>query len=535
LIVLRSGNDKASSTVTPRKESSMKNGLRHVGVGMLVLGSLACGDGKDSSFANGAGSGVPGTGANKGTLGNLGGSVGGSVDGGLSPLSALQANCDDAGRCTCVNGSTTTIEGFVYDPAGVNPLYNVTVYVPDPNSPLPNLDSVPLGCGCSQLYPSTVLATSYPTDATGHFVIPCAPSGNVSLVVQTGKWRRQYDNIAVTANTSNQAPKLTLPANSSEGSLPNIAISTGGADSLECLPLRLGVSSSEYVLGSAADGHIHIYTGYHGATMAQGSVASPQTLWDGQSDMNQHDVVLLSCEGAETAGMTSTSQTYLMNYANAGGRVFASHFHYAWFNTGPFSTTPNQLATWITGAQSIDDKVSFSADIDTTLAGGAPFPEGSALEQWLNGVGALTNGQLPIWFARHNVQALVQPPSTEWIHLDPSVSQAPSATQYFSVDTPIGGAAGSVCGRIVYSDLHVSGGPNANEPGVSPDYPSDAGTGGSRYGGGGGMHGGIVPSGCASHPLTPQEEALEFMLFDLSSCLVPIGQTTSAVPTIIPR
>jgi hypothetical protein len=507
----------------------MKIALGHVGIGLLLLGPLACGSsGKDSGF-NGGGSGSSGPAgshANSGFLGNTGG---GPSDGGTSSSpGSLQANCDDAGHCSCSNGSTTTIEGYVYDPAGVNPLYNVSVYVPDPSSPLPNLDNVALGCGCSQLYPATVLATSYPTDATGHFVIPCAPSGTVSLVVQTGKWRKQYDGIAVTANQSNQVPKLTLPASSAEGSLPNIAISTGGADSLECLPLRLGVKASEYVLGSATGGHIHIYTGYHGATMTQGSVESYQTLWDQQSDLNQHDVVLLSCEGQETTGgspgvaMNSTYQTYLMNYANAGGRVFASHYHYAWFNTGPFATGANQVAKWNTGGQQIDDSRSFPADIDTTLVDGGAFPEGTALDQWLNGVGALTNNQLDIWFARDNVKALLQPPSTEWIHLDSNVSQAPSATQYFSVDTPIGGQ--SVCGRIVYSDLHVSGGPGTNAPMVPPDYP-----GASKN------QGGTVPSQCASHPLTPQEEALEFMFFDLSSCLVPIGQTTTVPPTTIPR
>jgi hypothetical protein len=108
-------------------------------------------------------------------------------------------------------------------------------------------------------------------------------------------------------------------------------------------------------MGSAMGGHIHIYSGYHGATTAQGSVASVDTLWDQQADLNEHDVVLLSCEGQETTGgapgarMNATFQNYLMAYANAGGRVFASHYHYAWFNTGPFNTGANRLATWSTG------------------------------------------------------------------------------------------------------------------------------------------------------------------------------------------
>ncbi|MCL2448393.1 MAG: hypothetical protein FWD17_05550 [Polyangiaceae bacterium] len=551
----------------------MKRGFGHIGVGVLVLGALACGGDKSSGFQPNKGtagvfggtgtagtSGTAGTGgtsasAGFGSSGNMVGPLGTGTSGtaGSGGTGApANATCNDAGQCTCSDGSSTSIEGYVYDPAGKNPLYNVTVYIPDPSTPLPNLDSVPLGCGCSQLYPASVLATSYPSDVTGHFVIPCAPSGMVSLVVQTGKWRRQYDGISVTANAVNQVPMLTLPADSTQGSLPNIAISTGGADSLECLPLRIGVSATEYVLGSATGGHMHIYTGAGGAVTPQGSAQSNQTLWDSQADLNQHDVVLLSCEGAETdfggggggrtgggGGNATTSQTYLMNYANAGGRVFASHFHYAWFNTGPFNTAPNQIATWLTGANQIDDSTSFPGDIDTTLASGAAFPEGTALEQWLSNIGALTNNQLPIWFARYNVQALLQPPSTEWIHLDQSVMGggggggtrggggttrgAGGATQYFSVDTPIGASAESVCGRVVYSDLHVSGGPGMNAGSAPPDYPNSGGGFGGGGGGGGGTQA-VVPTGCAMHPLTPQEDALEFMLFDLTSCLVPIGQ-----------
>jgi hypothetical protein len=55
-------------------------------------------------------------------------------------------------------------------------------------------------------------------------------------------------------------------------------------------------------------------------------------------------------------------------------------------------------------------------------------------------------------------------------------------------------------------------------PGVTPDYQA-----------GGGID--IVPSGCANRALTPQEKALEFMLFDLTSCLVPVSNTPpQAIP-----
>jgi len=89
------------------------------------------------------------------------------------------------------------------------------------------------------------------------------------------------------------------------------------------------------------------------------------------------------------------------------------------------------------------------------------------------------------------------------------------ATEYFSFDTPLGVEPVEQCGRVVYSDLHV--GAASDDYGVTdPDDNIPAGA--------------IVPTGCASNQLSPQEKALEFMLFDLSGCVTPPDQGAGGVP-----
>ena len=234
----------------------------------------------------------------------------------------------------------------------------------------------------------------------------------------------------------------------------------------------------------------------------------------------RYDIVMLSCEGLPTAGVTATTATYLAPYVNAGGRVFAEHYHYAFFtayNKTPGTPYPQfaNVADWTTVGLAANDGYSsdISGVIETTLPNGQAFPEGVALKAWLGNVGALNaNGEIvvPVATARVNGVVSASNVATPWVQTDPSVS--PPSTQYFSWDMPFNppvddAGVPQYCGRVVYSDMHVSG--------TAADYKG----------------GTVVPSGCdATTKLSADEDAIEFILFDLSSCITPVGFTPQPPP-----
>ena len=409
------------------------------------------------------------------------------------PLGCERLQCQ---QTECESGKTT-ISGRVYDPAGKNSLYNVAVYIPN-STPMP----LPAGASCApceSLYTGNPVVTAL-TDSFGDFVIENAPDGeNIPLVVQIGKWRRQFVLPRVVPCQDNPLPNrsLTLPKNRREGDMPNIAISTGAADTLECLLRRVGVDASEYASGTD-DGRIHIFQGTKGPSGRGGggtrdapntTVPAPPSatgLWQSADELMKYDIVLLSCEGRETQGLNREA---LHDYASRGGRVFASHFHYAWFNEGPYAE--ENLANWSVGS---NDMGNISAQIVTS------FPKGQALWEWLRNNRGLVNGELPIQEARHNADVgEIHTASQAWIVANDK-SNPPGATQYFSFNTPtdarIGPDGGDYCGRVVYSDLHVGA---ASGDDIELD----------------------IPDACTDVELSPQEKALEFMLFDLSACVTP--------------
>jgi len=306
--------------------------------------------------------------------GNSGAGRGGSGtgQGGAHPcvdLECRQSTCT-RGNCMvrCPAGTRTTVSGTIYDPAGKIPLYNISVYVP--NAPLadiadgPSCDPCDSATGTSLLSGSPISITK--TDVAGRFTLGMmggdVPAGDgVPLVIQVGKWRRQVMLGAVAACQDNPLAdadhNLRLPRNKAEGHIPKMALTTGSLDALECLLRKIGIDELEFT-PETADGRVNFYAGgggtssYDARLNAGAPITAVHPWWDSLDNLRKYDIILHSCEGGQgdyrngppMSAKSMAARQALQDFADMGGRVFASHWHSYWFQSGPPAF--QRIATW---------------------------------------------------------------------------------------------------------------------------------------------------------------------------------------------
>jgi hypothetical protein len=395
-------------------------------------------------------------------------------------------------QVSCPAGQTTSITGTVYAPNGVDPLPNVLVYIPNaavaaftPGVSCPVVGQPPSGS------PLVGVTTAF----DGTFTLTNVPVGtNIPLVIETGRWRRQVV-VPSTTSCTNTAFSTRMPKNQTEGDIPKIAIATGSADQVECVLRKVGIDDSEFTDPSGT-GRINLFAGNNSAgAVASSATPSETTLMGNAATLNQYDVLMLPCQGGEYT-QAAQSLANLVSFANAGGRVYSSHYSYVWmYNNPPFNTVVN----W--APNQTDPKPDpGTATVDTS------FSEGQTLAQWLQLIGAsTTQGQIGISTLRQDFKGVVAP-TQSWLALNDTAAGNP--VMQFVFDTPVATTINQ-CGRVLFNEYHVE------NPATSPA-------------------GKTFPAECPATAMNAQEKLLEFSLFELTSdgaaaTLTPTSQDFGSV------
>jgi hypothetical protein len=292
--------------------------------------------------------------------------------------------------------------------------------------------------------------------------------------------------------------------------MPRMAVLTGGADDIGCWLTRIGISANEYSSpqgggrvdvyqglghpdGAPGDGGPGSAPGFSGRAQNGGAAGDCTNtgcpLWANKQTLEKYDFVFLGCEGdtfdpddatgpkdGGTANVTAAGKQAMHDWLNEGGTVFATHYHSTWFKNGP--TDFQGVASWLGVSSALGTCP--GCTLDTT------FPKGQVFSEWLGSVG-VPGGALSLTDVASSVSA-AGPAATRWIY-DGSNGEP----KLLSFETPIRAASSPVrsyCGKAIFTDLHAGSAPSGDVPGT-----------------------------CSQTDLTPEEKALEFLLFDVPGCV----------------
>jgi hypothetical protein len=278
-----------------------------------------------------------------------------------------------------------------------------------------------------------------------------------------------------------------MPQSQTQGDIPLIAIATGSADQAECVLLKMGLSPSEFT-NPGGTGRINLYGG---GTNGQGpgvtldaNTPTQDSLMSNPLTLDSYDVLMLPCEGAVNPKPDAELQN-LINFANIGGRVYTSHYGYAWmYQNPPF----NGVASW-TGTSVTPSPDPASATVNTN------FTAGQTLATWLQNVGAsTTQGQMDLNTLRIDQNGVIAP-TQSWLTLNNPNYGSPVMQFVFDTPIPPAGTKVNQCGRVLYNEYHVENPLNGSTVPAGTTFPHECNL---------------------NAAMTPQEKLLEYMLFELT-------------------
>jgi hypothetical protein len=395
----------------------------------------------------------------------------------------------------CAGGGTTTITGKVFAPNGTLPLYNAIVYLPS-ETPAAFTDGVTCDACDGHVSGNPIVSTL--TGPDGSFTLTNAPWGaNIPIVVQLGKWRRQsvIKNVTMCTGNAVDGSLTTLPSSHAQGDMPKMAIATGQADPFECLLLKIGIDPRE-IQPSGGTQRIDFFVGANAPGTTMSGAQSATTITSSLTNLMKYDIVMLPCEGSE---YSQTGTDNIVQYVNMGGRLFTTHYSYDWLS---YAGSPfNVISKTQVGGLWDKDQMDYPNDTAVTTSSlVTSFPKGMAFQQWLQaaGVKQAQSSQLDILQIRHDIDDVDPMFAQSWA--TDAMPDGKAGIAHLTFNTPLNPApsgpdnAPHYCGRVVYSDFHV-----AQSEAIGKNFPT----------------------ACQSGPLSDQEKALAFMLFDLSSCVQP--------------
>jgi hypothetical protein len=475
----------------------------------------------------------------------------GGIDGPARCVSELDggpgSNCDVCDAIPDCSGQAqlTRVSGRVVTPGRSNAntgnqvgVPNAFVYILRNNdeTELPAIDSgIPAGgtacdrCADQELGPVLIGAT---TDAGGNYTL----EGNIPigeefvLVVKIGRFRRaQKLTLDVSAACVDSALPETvatnptrLARNVSDGlmvNMPQIAISTGQLDAIECVFEKIGIAPSEFT-NPDGPGRIHLYRGGNASSPAGARIDTNTphdvALYSDISALEQYDMIVADCEGPSWDGgqgdggafsQRNANGALVREYVNRGGRMFASHLSFSWLHengTAAYSaatfedTGLSPAATW---TESLNTQDETGTGVVSNV-GNRPLasPRIQNFADWMVSEGVTTAPGYAFTIDEPRSQATALGTQAEEFVFR---SDEDERVQQFSFNTPYAAPEDAVCGRVAYSGFHV----------VAGSTPQTA----------------LFPAHCSGN-LTDQEKVLLYMLFDVGACVGDVPEAPECEP-----